>query len=947
MAQDLTLSNDIIALQEHWLCDSNMHKLGMCNENYMFHGVSSMNERLSAGLLRGRPFCGVAFLWKKSIDNKIKLLRGTEDGNCLAILLCSGSQPTVIINVYFPCYANTPEYRSTVNRYIGFIESVVVEFSDVNSNVVVVGDFNFSCTPDNVGFQAMSGLMKDFNLVCCDELSGNMDTYYNASLGHSSCIDHVIVNAALRASIVAITVVDSVINHSDHRPITCQFKFVSDRSAADTSAPVKGSGPRYATRWDKANLSDYYKVSYDYLQQIRVDECSNSCSMGCDCLNHKVAIDSMYARIRCALQQAELYTVPHIPVQGLKPFWNDYLSELKEKSIFWGNLWKNAGKPKFGHVFSIKTACSLKYKNAIKHALYEYEHKFDDALYDHFARKEPTEFWKCWSRKFYRNKMGNTPNKINGVSDDASIANEFMKHFGSVYFDSSLDDVAKAEYLNVSEDNQSSRNQETNIELVNVELIDKCIRGLKLGKASGPDGLCTESLVNAHPKLVVLLSALFRSIILHNYVPVEFGQGIIVPLIKDRTGDSSSLNNYRAITLIPVLSKLFECIILDVCDEYLSSDDRQFGFKKDLGCGNAIFAVRSTMDYFNDRGSTVFTAALDVSKAYDCVQHFKLFTALLRVGMPRNIVWLLADWYSKLYVAVRWNDTYSTLFKVGSGVRQGSSLSPALFNVFINKVIIDLKVLELGCFVNKTWIGCVLYADDIILLSASLTSLQAMLNRVCTTFIYLKLSINANKSTCVAFGPHYKRDFPVMAFGSQVLTWSKSMKYLGVNLISGPHSICDTDHISRKFYCASNCVFTYSSSLTELMQLYLQTSFCLPVLQYVFGALRLNQTQVKSLNVCWNSVFRKIFKFNRWEPVSSFINGLGYLNFTHMYYLGVFKFIIGMVNSTHRVLNRLVSVYIRGNTFCQLLALFDVNVNMPLYVIKQRVSQRYGELSTK
>ena len=54
--------------------------------------------------------------------------------------------------------------------------------------------------------------------------------------------------------------------------------------------------------------------------------------------------------------------------------------------------------------------------------------------------------------------------------------------------------------------------------------------------------------MNAHPKLVVLLSALFRSIILHNYVPVEFGQGIIVPLIKDRTGDSSSLNNYRAIT---------------------------------------------------------------------------------------------------------------------------------------------------------------------------------------------------------------------------------------------------------------------------------------------------------------------------------------------------------------------------------------------------------------
>jgi len=86
------------------------------------------------------------------------------------------------------------------------------------------------------------------------------------------------------------------------------------------------------------------------------------------------------------------------------------------------------------------------------------------------------------------------------------------------------------------------------------------------------------------------------------------------------------------------MSKLFEHIILVVCDEYLNSDDRQFGFKKRLGCGNAIFTVRSTLDYFNDRGSTVFTAALDVGKAYDCVQHYKLFSALLQASMPKNIV---------------------------------------------------------------------------------------------------------------------------------------------------------------------------------------------------------------------------------------------------------------------------------------------------------------------
>jgi len=90
--------------------------------------------------------------------------------------------------------------------------------------------------------------------------------------------------------------------------------------------------------------------------------------------------------------------------------------------------------------------------------------------------------------------LGNLPNKVNGASDDTSIADEFMKHFGSVYFDFNLDDEAKVEYFDIVNDNQFALSPETNIDLVNVKLIDKCIRCLKLGKASGPDGLGAESL---------------------------------------------------------------------------------------------------------------------------------------------------------------------------------------------------------------------------------------------------------------------------------------------------------------------------------------------------------------------------------------------------------------------------------------------------------------------
>jgi hypothetical protein len=78
-------------------------------------------------------------------------------------------------------------------------------------------------------------------------------------------------------------------------------------------------------------------------------------------------------------------------------------------------------------------------------------------------------------------------------------------------------------------------------------------------------------------------------------VPDGFGKGIIIPLLKDKTGNINSLDNYRGITLIPVIAKLFELILLDICDACLETDDLcdlQFGFKSDVGCTNAIFTMR-------------------------------------------------------------------------------------------------------------------------------------------------------------------------------------------------------------------------------------------------------------------------------------------------------------------------------------------------------------------
>ena len=119
-----------------------------------------------------------------------------------------------------------------------------------------------------------------------------------------------------------------------------------------------------------------------------------------------------------------------------------------------------------------------------------------------------------------------------------------------------------------------------------VEMIDRCINKLKRGKAAGMDGLKVEHLIFAHPIIVQQLAQLFQIIIHVAVVPTNFGCGMIIPLIKNRDGDASSSDNYRGITLSPVISKLFELVLMEMVGDKLTSSYLQFGFKSKSSCNH-------------------------------------------------------------------------------------------------------------------------------------------------------------------------------------------------------------------------------------------------------------------------------------------------------------------------------------------------------------------------
>ena len=152
------------------------------------------------------------------------------------------------------------------------------------------------------------------------------------------------------------------------------------------------------------------------------------------------------------------------------------------------------------------------------------------------------------------------------------------------------------------------------------------------------------------------------------------------------------------------------------------------------------------MDYYNSKDSTVYTDTLNISKEFDMINHYKLFDSLIKAGIPGWIIDILINWYSKLTVKVRWNGNLSHSFIVQSGVRHGSCLSPSLFNVFIDLFTCELRKLNVGCHIFNEIVGCLLYTDDIIILSPSVNGLQSMLDVYSVTSRSLSVHFKYSKS---------------------------------------------------------------------------------------------------------------------------------------------------------------------------------------------------------
>ena len=228
---------------------------------------------------------------------------------------------------------------------------------------------------------------------------------------------------------------------------------------------------------------------------------------------------------------------------------------------------------------------------------------------------------------------------IYGTVNIAQIASNFARFFAEIGSNvrTANSDKLEAEYFRLRRDYSGHPVGER----FDAELVERVINAMQRGKAAGLDGITAEHLQFAHSLLPTVLSKLFNLILMAGCVPEHFCASYTVPLLKGSISAMSKTlcaSDFRGISISPTISKVFEHCIFERYESYLTSDNNQFGFKKGSGCTKAIFTLKSVVDYYVSLNSTVNICSLDISKAYDKMNHNGLFIKLMKRCIPLKLL---------------------------------------------------------------------------------------------------------------------------------------------------------------------------------------------------------------------------------------------------------------------------------------------------------------------
>ena len=334
-------------------------------------------------------------------------------------------------------------------------------------------------------------------------------------------------------------------------------------------------------------------------------------------------------------------------------------------------------------------------------------------------------------------------------------ADEFYGYFKSLNYPEDVstqadDDIY--EYLNENLNNDTMFEKLNNT--LDVDEVKNAIRELKTGKAAGHDLIINELYINASEVLAPVLTCLFNNVFQNGYFPSIWTNGIIVPLLKK--GSLNNVDNYRGITLLSTLGKLFTRVLnnrlMFWADSHSILMDAQAGFRKGRSTVDNTFILHNIVNVCLNQNQRLYCSFIDFRKAFDYGNRDCLWYKMILKGIRGKIFNIIHSMYQNVKSQVRVNGVLSEQFDCHLGVRQGESLSPFLFSLFVNDMEQELKDKGVnGISIDDLKLYPLLYADDSVIFSSTREGLQMgldVLHDYCTKW---RVIINTDKTKEMIF----------------------------------------------------------------------------------------------------------------------------------------------------------------------------------------------------